>query len=72
MVSVSSRFSSDRCACGSIRGGVYVDANGGAEYGEEWHSAGNLTHKQNVFDDFLAQYLIDQKYTSPSHRDSRW
>jgi len=53
------------------QGGVFVDVNlrGGGEYGEEWHKAGNLTHKQNVFDDFLAtaQYLIDQRYTSPAH-----
>jgi prolyl oligopeptidase len=52
-------------------GGIYVDANlrGGSEYGEEWHQAGNLTRKQNVFDDFLAcaQYLIDRKYSSPDH-----
>jgi prolyl oligopeptidase len=50
-------------------GGVAVIANlrGGGEYGEEWHRAGNLTRKQNVFDDFIAcaEYLVKTNYTTP-------
>ena len=49
------------------QGGVYAIASlrGGGEFGEEWHKAGMLTHKQNVFDDFFAcaRFLVDQKYT---------
>jgi prolyl oligopeptidase len=49
-------------------GGIYVLANirGGGEYGDEWHTQGNLTHKQNVFDDFTAagETLIAKGYTS--------
>jgi prolyl oligopeptidase len=34
----------------------YVVSNlrGGGEFGTEWHLNGNLTRKQNVFDDFAA------------------
>jgi prolyl oligopeptidase len=49
-------------------GGVYAVANlrGGSEEGEQWHRAGMLEHKQNVFDDFrcAASALISQGWTT--------
>lgn len=50
------------------QGGIYAVANlrGGGEFGEEWHLAGNLARKQNVFDDFeaCARHLLEAGHTS--------
>ena len=52
-------------------GGVWVVANlrGGGEYGSDWHDAGRLARKQNVFDDAIAtaEHLIATGWTAP-HR----
>ena len=50
-------------------GGVFAMPNlrGGGEFGEDWHRAGMLEKKQNVFDDFIAaaEWLIAEHYTNP-------
>ncbi|MFC6661637.1 prolyl oligopeptidase family serine peptidase [Deinococcus multiflagellatus] len=67
-ISLTPAFSPSRLAW-LERGGVYVQANlrGGGEYGEEWHQAGTLGNKQNVFDDFIAcaEHLIAGGWTTP-------
>lgn len=52
-------------------GGVYAIANlrGGSAYGRDWHDAGRLANKQNVFDDFInaGRAMIEMGWTSPDH-----
>jgi prolyl oligopeptidase len=44
---------------------VLANLRGGGEYGRDWHDAGSLARKQNVFDDFIAagEFLIAQRIT---------
>ncbi|MBI1797828.1 MAG: S9 family peptidase [Candidatus Eisenbacteria bacterium] len=53
------------------QGGIVAIANirGGSEFGENWHRGGNLTRKQNVFDDFAAaaEHLVEKGYTTSEH-----
>lgn len=52
------------------RGGVLVVPNlrGGGEYGAQWHDAGRLGRKQQVFDDAIAvaEWLVDKGWTRPA------
>jgi prolyl oligopeptidase len=52
------------------QGGVYavVNLRGGNEYGEEWHKAGMLMNKQNVFNDMIAaaEWMVANKYSKPA------
>jgi prolyl oligopeptidase len=62
-ISQSPAFSAPKLAW-LEQGGALAVANlrGGGEYGADWHDAGRLQAKQNVFDDFIAagEYLISE------------
>ena len=68
---VSSRSSWAAHAVWLEHGGMVAVPNlrGGGEYGEDWHKAGMLLAKQNVFDDFLAaaRWLVSSGWTSHDH-----
>ena len=53
------------------RGGIlaFAHVRGGGWNGEAWHQAGMKLTKLNTVFDFIAcaQYLVDEKYTSPAH-----
>jgi prolyl oligopeptidase len=48
---------------------AYAHVRGGSEKGEAWYRAGYKATKPNTWKDYLAcaQYLVDKRYTSPSH-----
>lgn len=53
------------------RGFIYAIAHvrGGEYLGRQWYEDGKMFSKRNTFTDFIAcgEYLVSQKYTSPSH-----
>lgn len=67
-ISLQPGFSSKRKVA-LEQGTILAIANlrGGGEFGEAWHRDGNLTKKQNVFDDFSAvlTHLVERGYTTP-------
>ena len=69
-VSMTPSFASSRVVW-LEHGGVYAIPNlrGGGEYGEDWHKAGMMLAKQNVFDDFIGagELLIEQGWTTKQH-----
>uniref|UniRef100_A0AB74UDZ7 Prolyl endopeptidase n=1 Tax=Pseudostellaria heterophylla TaxID=418402 RepID=A0AB74UDZ7_9CARY len=69
-INLMPNFSASRIVWLKHLGGVFCLPNirGGGEYGDEWHKAGMLDKKQNVFDDFIsaAEFLISNGYTAPT------
>jgi len=69
-ITIEPTFSTTRLAW-LERGGVYAvcHARGGGWFGEDWHQAGMIATKHHTWEDFIAcgQWLIDHKFTSPSH-----
>lgn len=66
-ISMTPGYSASILAWAEAGGGYAIAAlRGGSEEGEEWHRAGMLDRKQNVFDDFhaAAEYLIDEGLTT--------
>jgi len=67
-VSLTPQFSVSRMVWLEAGGAIAIpNLRGGGEYGEDWHRAGMLGAKQNVFDDFIAaaEYLVSSRYTRP-------
>lgn len=69
-ISMPVSFSSNRLSL-LDRGVIFVIAHirGGGELGKPWHDMGRMHHKMTTFTDFIAaaEYLIEQKYTSPEN-----